>query len=130
MKKSGVLQSMEGTQQMESQVIERAPLQESVFPKENHKVEEIECMREGQGVQERENEVKKEEESCYVYPSIKESSSKKQEDSGSKLDNNYMYTHFETFANQTSKQPFALPTVAPTYQSKPLRPTLPRDFSV
>ena len=45
--------------------------------------------------------------------------------------NNYLYTHFETFASMgNGKLEYTLPNVAPTYQPLPPKPALPKEFCI
>lgn len=64
------------------------------------------------------NSVKKEEDSCYVFPEIKESSKKSEAINSTQKEDNYSYMHFETFANSMDQKPSLAPVKLPTYPAK------------
>lgn len=62
--------------------------------------------------------VKKEEDSGYVFPEIKESSKKSEVVNSTKKEDNYSYMHFETFANSMDQKTSLSPVKLPTYPAK------------
>jgi hypothetical protein len=62
--------------------------------------------------------IKKEEDSGYVFPEIKESSKKSEVVNSTQKEDNYSYMHFETFANSMDQKPSLSPVKLPTYPPK------------